>query len=109
MALAQGHVDRVGGRLDGGRADIIPDGYREYNDIIAKGEAHYVMDINLIVEFDITRPTTDYVMLLCILPTMFVNSRDLLECVMKLMCIATTESIRGVGMHMPPWRQREYV
>ncbi|CAL9201418.1 unnamed protein product [Musa hybrid cultivar] len=91
------------------RADRVPGGYHEYIDVIARGGARYIVDINLAAEFEIARPTTDYVMLLRVLPTVFVGSRDLLERVVKLMCAAATESIRGAGMHVPPWRRREYV
>ncbi|RRT52201.1 hypothetical protein B296_00034710 [Ensete ventricosum] len=66
------------------------------------------MDINLIAEFKITNPTTDYMMLLHVLPTVFVDNRDLFERVVKLMW-ATTKSMKGTGMHVPSWRQREYV
>ncbi|CAL9769402.1 unnamed protein product, partial [Musa acuminata subsp. burmannicoides] len=59
------------------RADRVPGGYHEYIDVIARGGARYIVDINLAAEFEIARPTTDYVMLLRVLPAVFVGSRDL--------------------------------
>lgn len=56
------------------RADRILDDYHEYINVIPRGDTHYIVDINLIAEFEILKSTTDYVMLLRVLPTMFVGS-----------------------------------
>ncbi|THU61821.1 hypothetical protein C4D60_Mb07t27300 [Musa balbisiana] len=94
VAFAQGRASRVGERLNGElvRADKVHGGYHEYIDVIARGGACYIVDINLVVEFEIPRPIIDYVMLLTVLPAVFVGSRDLLEHVVKLMCAAIVES-----------------
>ena len=94
VALAQGRASRVGERLNGElvRADKVHGGYHEYIDVIARGDACYIVDINLVVEFKIPRPIIDYVIVLIVLPAVFVGSRDLLERVVKLMCAAIVES-----------------
>ncbi|THU62296.1 hypothetical protein C4D60_Mb01t03630 [Musa balbisiana] len=56
------------------RANKIPDGYHEYIDVIIISD---IININLIVEFEIARPTTDYMMLLRILSMVFVDNQDL--------------------------------
>ncbi|CAL9750725.1 unnamed protein product, partial [Musa acuminata subsp. burmannicoides] len=59
------------------RAKRVPGDYHEYIDVIIRGDARYIMNNNLVVEFEITRPTIDYIMLLRVLPMVFVDSRDL--------------------------------
>ncbi|CAL9080859.1 unnamed protein product, partial [Musa acuminata var. zebrina] len=45
--------------------------YHEYINVIARGDTCYVMDINLVAEFEIVKSTIDYVMLLSVIPTIF--------------------------------------
>ncbi|RZS04920.1 hypothetical protein BHM03_00035363 [Ensete ventricosum] len=62
-------VDAFYDRLDGVsvRADRDPGGYHEYIDVIAKGNACSIVDINIVIEFEIAKPTTDYMTLLRVL------------------------------------------
>ncbi|CAD5190449.1 unnamed protein product [Musa acuminata subsp. malaccensis] len=52
-----------------------PCDYLEYINVIAKGDTRYIMDINLVAEFEIVKSTTDYVMLLRVVPTIGVHQR----------------------------------
>ncbi|CAL9063612.1 unnamed protein product [Musa banksii] len=47
--------------------------HHEYINVIVRGDTRYIMDINLVAEFEIVKSTTDYVMLLRVVPTMFVD------------------------------------
>ncbi|CAL9759317.1 unnamed protein product [Musa acuminata subsp. burmannicoides] len=47
--------------------------YHEYINVIARGDTRYIMDINLVAEFEIVKSTTDYVMLIRVVPKMFVD------------------------------------
>ncbi|RRT62017.1 hypothetical protein B296_00043749 [Ensete ventricosum] len=86
-------VDAFYDRLDGVsvRADRDPGGYHEYIDVIAKGNACSIVDINIVIEFEIAKPTTDYMTLLRVLSVVFIGI------------------IKGAGMHVLPWRWRDYV
>ncbi|THU61822.1 hypothetical protein C4D60_Mb07t27310 [Musa balbisiana] len=77
------------------RADRFPNGYDKYIDVIAKGDACYIVEIKLAIKFEIARLTTYYVMLLHILLAVFIDSRDLLENIMKLMYVAIIESSKA--------------
>ncbi|RWW62887.1 hypothetical protein BHE74_00029971 [Ensete ventricosum] len=65
-----------GDRLDGVsvRADRDPGGYHEYIDVIARGNACSIVDINIVIEFEIAKPTTDYMTLLRVLSVVFIGS-----------------------------------
>ena len=73
VALARARANRVGGRPDGVsmRADKVIGGYHEYIDVIVTDDAHYIVDINLVIEFEIVKLMC-IVMLLRILRTIFV-------------------------------------
>lgn len=74
------------------RANKVSSGYHKYIDMIARGNACNIVNINLAVEFEIARRTTNFMMHLCVLLTMFIGSQDLIEHVEKLMCVAKTKS-----------------
>lgn len=91
------------------RIDGVPAGHHEYIDLIVEGGSRYILEINLAAEFKIARPTTDYVTLLGALPVVYVGRPEVLKGIIKLMCSAVKESMRSAGMHMPPWRRRQYM
>lgn len=77
------------------RPDRFPSSYNKYIDVIAKGDAYYIVEIKLAAKFEIARLTTNYMMLLHVLLVVFVDSRDLLEHIMKLMYVAIAESSKA--------------
>lgn len=91
------------------KAKGIPPGQYEYVDVIAGGGTRYVLEINLAGEFEIARPTSDYLTLLSPLPAVYVGRSEELKGIVKLMCAAAKESMRSSGMHVPPWRRGGYV
>ncbi|CAL9107038.1 unnamed protein product [Musa acuminata var. zebrina] len=91
------------------RAERIQAGTHEYIDVIDRGGTRYILEIDLAAEFEIARPTQDYTALLRALPSVFVGRPGALESIVSHMCLAMEESIRSSGMHMPPWRRKEYV
>ncbi|XP_009391132.2 uncharacterized protein LOC103977363 [Musa acuminata AAA Group] len=92
------------------RAERIQAGTHDYIDVIDRGGGtRYILEIDLAAEFEIARPTQDYTALLRALPSVFVGRPGALESIVSLMCVAMEESIRSSGMHLPPWRRKEYV
>ncbi|KAK8971222.1 hypothetical protein KSP40_PGU012763 [Platanthera guangdongensis] len=86
----------------------IPAGSHEFIDVVA-GKSRYIVEINLLEEFEIARPTAEYIELLEFLPKVFVGRPATLGMLIRVMCLASQESIRSAGMHMPPWRRAKYM
>ncbi|PKA47289.1 hypothetical protein AXF42_Ash017234 [Apostasia shenzhenica] len=87
----------------------VPPGSHEFIDVIVDGETRYIVEINLAGEFEIARPSADYVALLDCIPKVFVGRPAALEVVLEMMCSASKESMKNAGMYVPPWRRRKYM
>ncbi|OVA20041.1 Protein of unknown function DUF506 [Macleaya cordata] len=85
-----------------------PAGDYEYIDVIVEG-TRYILEVGLVGEFTIARPTKGYLSLLAEFPQIFVGKPDELKQVVKLMCTAAKDSLRSKDMHVPPWRRNGYM
>ncbi|XWS18134.1 hypothetical protein CRYUN_Cryun32bG0016000 [Craigia yunnanensis] len=83
-------------------------GNYEYVDVNING-TRYIVEVNIAGEFEIARPTTSYASLLDVIPPIFVGKSKELKQIVKLMCKAMRESIKGRDMHLPPWRRSGYM
>ncbi|GMI93276.1 hypothetical protein like AT1G12030 [Hibiscus trionum] len=83
-------------------------GAHEYVDVYTNGTRH-IVEVNLVAQFEIARPTSSYASLLEIIPPIFVGKPEELKRVVKLMCKAMRESMKAKDMHLPPWRRNGYV
>lgn len=43
------------------------------------------------------------------LPKIFIGRPEHLKSIVRVMSTAAVDSIKSAGMHIPPWRRREYV
>lgn len=79
--------------------------------MIDRGGSRYIVEINIGAEFEIARPSDDYAALVGALlsSSVFVGKLGTVERVVGLMCAAMKKSMRRSGMHLPPWRRKEYV
>ncbi|CAL5019263.1 unnamed protein product [Urochloa decumbens] len=92
-------------------------GSHEYVDVVTLGSSsspssapsRYVVEVNVAAEFEIARPSAEYRDLLSSLPPVLVARPEALKELAAAMCGAAAESIRGAGMHVPPWRRAPYV
>ncbi|CAN6280168.1 unnamed protein product [Urochloa humidicola] len=89
-------------------------GSYEYVDVVTMGSSasassRYVVEVNVAAEFEIARPSAEYRDLLSSLPPVLVARPEALKELAAAMCGAAAESIRGAGMHVPPWRRARYV
>ncbi|CAL5055569.1 unnamed protein product [Urochloa decumbens] len=89
-------------------------GSHEYVDVVTVGSSpsassRYVVEVNVAAEFEIARPSAEYGDLLSSLPPVLVARPESLKELAAAMCSAAAESIRGAGMHVPPWRRAPYV
>ncbi|KAI3876146.1 hypothetical protein MKW98_029098 [Papaver atlanticum] len=85
-----------------------PAGTFEYVDVIVSGN-RYIVEVNLVGEFTIARPTNRYVTLLEVFPQIFVGKSDELKQVVRIMCEASKQSLKKNDMHIPPWRRNGYM
>ncbi|XP_039037526.1 uncharacterized protein LOC120174867 [Hibiscus syriacus] len=83
-------------------------GAYEYVDVYTN-ESQYIVEVNLVAQFKIARPTTSYASLLELIPPIFVGKPKELKQVMKLLCKAMRESMKAEDMHLPPWRRSGYM
>ncbi|KAJ1254570.1 hypothetical protein BS78_K029300 [Paspalum vaginatum] len=94
------------------RSSRIPaPGTYEYVDVTTVGSpsSRYIVEVNVAAEFEIARPSGEYQDLVSSLPAVLVARPEALKELAAAMCGAAAESIRGAGMHVPPWRRVAYV
>ncbi|KAM3243370.1 hypothetical protein ACQJBY_055354 [Aegilops geniculata] len=94
------------------RSSSVPAGSHEYVDVVIAAGAstsRYIVEVNLAAEFETARPSAEYQELLLVLPSVLVARPETFKEVAAAMCAAAAESIRGAGMHVPPWRRARYV
>lgn len=87
-------------------------GTHEYVDVTLGSPplpSRYIVEVNVAAEFEIARPSTEFQDLLSSLPPVLVARPGALKELAAAMCAAAAESIRGAGMHVPPWRRAPYV
>ncbi|KAI3925750.1 hypothetical protein MKX01_003309 [Papaver californicum] len=85
-----------------------PAGTFEYVDVIVSGN-RYIVEVHLVGEFTIARPTNRYITLLEVFPQIFVGKPNKLKQVVRIMCEASKRSLKKNDMHIPPWRRNGYM
>ncbi|GMI93277.1 hypothetical protein like AT1G12030 [Hibiscus trionum] len=98
--LCKSRWDRLGRNLLSGAY--------EYVDVCTNG-VRYIVEVNLVAQLEIARPTASYSSLLEIIPPIFVGKPEELKRVVKLMCKAMRESMKAEDMQLPPWRRSGYM
>lgn len=83
-------------------------GEYEYIDV-NDGETRYIVEVFLAGEFEIARPTDQYVSFLQLLPPIFVCKPDELKQIVRLISTAMKQSMKSMDMHVPPWRRNVYM
>ncbi|CAJ2649440.1 unnamed protein product [Trifolium pratense] len=86
---------------------FLPGDY-EYIDV-NYGGSRYIVEISLISEFEIARPTNQYSSLLDVFPFVFVGKVEELKKIVRLMCTAMRDSMKTMDMPVPPWRRNSYM
>ncbi|MCL7046759.1 hypothetical protein MKW94_024053 [Papaver nudicaule] len=80
----------------------------EYVDVIVSGN-RYIVEVFLVGEFTIARPTNRYTSLLEVFPQIYVGKPDKLKQVVRIMCQASNQSLKKNDMPIPPWRRNGYM
>jgi hypothetical protein len=69
----------------------------------------YIVEVFLAGEFIIARPTGHYTELLQVVPRVYIGKPEEVKQIVRLMCNAMRESMKGVGMPVAPWRRYGYM
>ncbi|KAE8676290.1 nitrate transporter [Hibiscus syriacus] len=69
----------------------------------------YFVDIDFVSEFEIARPTSDYLRLLKCLPRDFVGKIEELKKTVKIMTDSAKRSLKSRQLSLPPWRKNRYM
>lgn len=85
----------------------LPSGYHDYVDINING-TRYITNVFLAGEFEIARPSENYVSLLDVFPQISVCKVEELKKIVRIMCDAMKKSMNQQQMSVPPWRRYEY-
>jgi uncharacterized protein (TIGR01615 family) len=83
-------------------------GEYQFIDAIVEGEV-LIIDIDFRSEFEIARSTGTYKTILQSLPFIFVGKKERLKQIVSVMAEAAKQSLKKKGMHVPPWRKRDYM
>ncbi|KAJ3694643.1 hypothetical protein LUZ60_000020 [Juncus effusus] len=84
-------------------------GSHEFIDVVTDDKTRYIIEINLAFYFEIAKPNKEYTRLLQRIPRIFIARPEQMKSVVRLISNASVKSIRSAGMHVAPWRKREYV
>lgn len=76
--------------------------------MILEGE-RVLIDVDFRSEFEIARSTGSYTAVLQSLPSIFVGKADRLQHIVTVVSEAAKQSLKKKGLHVPPWRKREYM
>ena len=80
----------------------------QFIDAIVEGET-LIIDIDFRSEFEIARSTSQYKTILQSLPYIFVGKKERLKQIVTFVSEAAKQSLKKKGMHVPPWRKRDYM
>ncbi|KAF3445554.1 hypothetical protein FNV43_RR10730 [Rhamnella rubrinervis] len=95
----------------------LPKGDYEYVDVMMRDKevknegkpTRMIVDLDFRSQFEVARPSPIYKELIDNLPCIFVGTEEKLENVISLLCSAAKESLRQMGLHIPPWRKASYM
>uniref|UniRef100_A0A6N2M0Q3 Uncharacterized protein n=1 Tax=Salix viminalis TaxID=40686 RepID=A0A6N2M0Q3_SALVM len=69
----------------------------------------YVVDLDFASQFEIARPTSQYLKLLHHLPRVFVGKSEDLKTIVKSISDAARRSLKSGELYLPPWRKNRYM
>ncbi|KAJ6708113.1 IMPORT ATP-BINDING PROTEIN putative (DUF506)-RELATED [Salix viminalis] len=72
-------------------------------------QSRYVVDLDFASQFEIARPTSQYLKLLHHLPRVFVGKSEDLKTIVKSISDAARRSLKSGELYLPPWRKNRYM
>ncbi|KAG5531351.1 hypothetical protein RHGRI_026093 [Rhododendron griersonianum] len=68
-----------------------------------------MIELNFRAEFEISRASEEYKLLIKNLPEVFVGKVERLQNLIKILCSAAKKCMKEKKMHMAPWRKHKYL
>ncbi|KAL0561716.1 hypothetical protein IC582_002157 [Cucumis melo] len=89
-------------------------GNHEFIDVVrfnvsGKVQVRYFVELDLVSEFEIARPTAQYSRMLQCLPRVFAGTAEELMRIVRVMCDGARRSLRSRDLSVSPWRKNRYV
>ncbi|WCJ37912.1 hypothetical protein M5689_019006 [Euphorbia peplus] len=86
-------------------------GTYEFIDVVQSSVSgnRYIVDLDFASEFDVARPTTQYLKLFQSLPKVFAGRNEDLKRIIKAMSDAAKRSLKSRELSLPPWRKNRYM
>lgn len=89
-------------------------GSYEFIDVVVQSKSsalqnRYVVDLDFASQFEIARPTSQYLKLLHHLPRVFVGKSEDLKTIVKSISDAAKRSLKSRELSLPPWRKNRYM
>ncbi|XP_050207668.1 uncharacterized protein LOC126657086 [Mercurialis annua] len=86
-------------------------GSYEFIDVVVlpTSQIRYVIDLEFAAEFEIARPTNNYLKLLQSLPKVFVGKNEDVKKIIKVISDAAKRSLKSRNLSLPPWRKNRYM
>ncbi|EXB44650.1 hypothetical protein L484_010341 [Morus notabilis] len=92
----------------------IPSGEHSYLEVVdrssaKRGETRVVIELNFRAEFEMSRASEEYNLLIGQLPEVFVGKAERLRGMIKILCSAAKKCMKEKNMHLGPWRKHKYM
>lgn len=88
-------------------------GNYEFIDVVQSGPATwhkgYFVDLDFVAQFEIARPTSEYLEFLNYVPRIFVGTEEELKRTVRVLCGVARRCFGKRGLSLPPWRKNRYM
>lgn len=87
-------------------------GSYEFIDVVQPSSAaasRYIVDLDFAAQFEVARPTGEYMKLFELLPRVFVGRSEELKRIIKVICDGAKRSLKSRELSLPPWRKNRYM
>ncbi|XP_065876036.1 uncharacterized protein [Euphorbia lathyris] len=86
-------------------------GTYEFIDVVQSTSSgnRYIVDLDFASQFEVARPTTQYLKLFQSMPKVFCGRNEDLKRIIKVMSDAAKRSLKSRDLSLPPWRKNRYM
>ncbi|KAK7382715.1 hypothetical protein VNO80_01731 [Phaseolus coccineus] len=88
-------------------------GSYDFIDVVRSGQStwhkRYFVDLDFVGQFEIARPTSEYLEFLSYVPRIFVGTAEELKRTVRILCGVAKRCFRKRGLTVPPWRKNRYM
>jgi len=88
-------------------------GHYDFINVVRSGQSRwhnrYFVDLNFMGQFEIPRPTSEYLEFLSYVPRIFVGRAMELKHTIRILSSVANRGFREKGLTVPPWRKKKYM